>query len=252
MHPALYSWRDELAPTVVRLLAYLGGLAVLSIAAAQIFQSTPVMVSIKTASKPEWLAIERPFPAFALSIPEAAGAPDNYAVSRNIRGGGRKDVLSLGEPGGIAPYLEIEIYRPGREIRRFPDAASAIAERAADLAPVSEIRAEEPVESKFGPLSVFAFSTGTNPSRHCLAFVRSYDDPRLQLSGRFCQGGDFVDRGTLSCALDRLSLLAAGSEPKIGALFARAELRRNFCGQRNLLLAPTPKYRALWGKTAQH
>lgn len=81
--------------------------------------------------------------------------------------------------------------------------------------------------------------------------MRAYDDPLLQLSGWFCQGGaDFVERSTLACALDRLTLLSAGSEPKVGALFAQAELNRSFCGQRNSLLAPTPKHRALWGKNA--
>ena len=94
--------------------------------------------------------------------------------------------------------------------------------------------ADDALASKFGPLSIVTFVTSIGPSRHCLGFVRAYDDPRLQLSGWFCQGGaDFVERSTLACALDRLTLLSAGSEPKIGALFAQAELNRSFCGQRN-------------------
>jgi hypothetical protein len=68
----------------------------------------------------------------------------------------------------------------------------------------------------------------------------------LQLSGWFCRGGDLIERATLSCALDRLTLLAAGSEPKIGVLFAKAELHRSFCGQRDPILASTPKYKLLW------
>ena len=77
--------------------------------------------------------------------------------------------------------------------------------------------------------------------------MRDYDDPRLQLSGWFCQGGaDFIERSMLACALDRLTLLSAGSEPKVGALFAQAELNRSFCGQRNPILAATPKYHLLW------
>jgi len=67
------------------------------------------------------------------------------------------------------------------------------------------------------------------------------------LSGWFCQGGEsFIERSTLACALDRLSLLSAGSEPKVGALFAQVELNRSFCGQRDTILASTPKYKALW------
>jgi hypothetical protein len=50
-----------------------------------------------------------------------------------------------------------------------------------------------------------------------------------------------VDRGMLACALDRLSLLSAGSEPKLGALFARAELKRTYCGQNSVFVAATRK-----------
>jgi hypothetical protein len=49
-----------------------------------------------------------------------------------------------------------------------------------------------------------------------------------------------------TCALDRLTLLSAGSEPKVGALFAEVELHRSFCGQRDPILAETPKYKLLW------
>jgi hypothetical protein len=118
MHPALHSWRADLRSTVVRVLAYLGGIAVLSIAAAQFFQSPPVR-SAKPVSQPHWVEIERPFPAFALSIPEAADVPASYVIRRHAAGGGRKDIMALGEPDGVAPYLQVEIYRPGSEISRF-------------------------------------------------------------------------------------------------------------------------------------
>ena len=75
--------------------------------------------------------------------------------------------------------------------------------------------------------------------------MRAYDDPLLQLSGWFCQGGaDFIERSTLACALDRLTLLFAGSEPKADALFARSELNRSYCCQRYPILASTPKYKS--------
>ncbi len=90
------------------------------------------------------------------------------------------------------------------------------------------------------------FDTSIGIARHCLGFVRAYDDPRLQLSGWFCRGGESIRRSTLACALDRLTLLSAGSEPKVGALFAQAELNRSFCGQHDPILAATPKYKLLW------
>jgi hypothetical protein len=247
MHPALHSWREELPAALVRLLAYLGALALLSIAAAQVFRPVPVMTHRFTpANRSEWIEIERPFPAFALSIPEAADSPTTYAIRRNLRGGGRKDILTLGEPDSVAPYLQVEIYRPGSEIIAFADLQNDIATDAAALGPSHEQLSSEPLTSKFGPLSILTFDATKGTPRRCLAFARDFSDPRLQLSGWFCQGQDFVQRSTLACALDRLTLLSAGSEPKVGALFAKAELNRSFCGQNDPILAPTPKYRLLW------
>ena len=42
-------------------------------------------------------------------------------------------------------------------------------------------------------------------------------------------------------ALDRLTLLSAGSDPGIAKLFAHAEQKRHFCGLRDPLLHATPK-----------
>ena len=125
MHPALHSWRDELPSSPVRLLAYLGAIAVLSIGAARVSQPT-TMNSVEPVHHPEWIEIERPFPAFALSIPEAADVPATYAIRRHAEGNGRKDILSLGDPDSAAPYLRVEIYRPGSEIRRFADPEAEI------------------------------------------------------------------------------------------------------------------------------
>jgi hypothetical protein len=245
MHPALHSWRGDFSAAFVRLLAYLSGLAVLSMAAAQLFNS-PAIAPVPV-SHPVWTPIERPFPAFALSIPEAAGAPSTYAILRHTDGGGRKDILTLGEPDSAAPYLQVEVYRPGDEISSFAGPKATISDAAAALGPVGVRREEEPLASKFGPLTMVAFETSKGTPRHCLAFVRDYDEPRIQLSGWFCQGGaDFVEHATLACALDRLTLLAAGSEPKVGEVFARAELNRSLCGQRDPILAATPKYKLLW------
>lgn len=246
MHPALYSWRDELPAHFVRALAYVGGLAALSIAAADFFQSPPVTSDIKPVHRSDWIEIERPFPAFDLSIPEAAGQPSSYTIRRHAAGNGRKDILTLGEAGAATPFLQIEIYRPGNEPVSAAGEATAIAADAAGLGPAAITPLAEPLASKFGPLTIVGFETSVGTARHCLGFVRDYDDPKLRLSGWFCQGDGFVAHSTLACALDRLTLLAAGSEPKIGALFAQAELNRSYCGQREPLLAATPKYRVLW------
>lgn len=247
MHPALRSWRDEMPFSFVRLLAYLGAIALLSMAASHLFQSPKVITAIKPVHQSVWIDVERPFPAFALTIPEAADVPATYAIRRHAEGNGRKDILTLGEIDSSAPFLQIEIYRPGSEIVGFADATAEIVAGAAALAPTDVGRIEKPLGSKFGPLTVVRFIASQGMPRRCLGFVRAYQDPRLQMSGWFCQGGDeFIEQSTLACALDRLTLLAAGSEPKIGALFAQAELNRTYCGQRDPILAATPKYHLLW------
>jgi hypothetical protein len=248
MHPALRSSREDLPSSFVRLLAYLGAGALLSIAGAHVFQPPKnVMGAIRQVHQPEWVEIERPFQAFALSIPEAMDAPASYSIRRHTRGSGRKDILTLGDSDGAGPYFLVEIYRPGTEIFRSLDPQTETIANADALGPVDVERANEPLASKFGPLTIFSFATSKGTPRHCLGFVRTYRDPRLELSGWFCQGGgEFIEQGTLACALDRLTLLAAGSEPKVGALFAQAELNRSYCGQRDPILAATPKYDLLW------
>ena len=245
MHPALFSWREELPSLFMRFCAYLGGLAVLSMVAARFFQPPPVAPILPP--RPDWVTIERPLPAFALDIPEAARAPASYLIRRNPESGGRKDILSLGEALAEAPYLQVEIYRPGRELPGFAVMPSDLHEHALDAGAVGDFRTEAPLPSKFGPLSIAAFDLIEAPLRHCLGFLRDFDDPPLQISGRFCQGGaDYIERSTLACALDRLTLLAAASESKLGALFARAELNRSFCGEHDPIIAATPKYKLLW------
>lgn len=231
----------------MRGLAVLCGIAVLSFTAARIFQTPAVIAATNVPARPDWIEVERPFPAFALSIPEAADAPAAYAIRRHAKGGGRLDILTLGEPDSAAPYLQVEVYRPGTEPFRFGEAASEVMARAAELAPAELTAQAEPLDTKFGPVSIATFRTGKGKQRSCIGFARGHYDPMLQLFGWFCQGGtEFISRSTLACALDRFTLLFAGSEPKVGTMFAQAELKRSYCGQRNLLVVPTPKHKALW------
>lgn len=251
MHPALRDRGEDLHATLLRLLAYVCGLAVLSIAAAHVFQPPPPDVVVVSKPSSDWIEVERPHPAFDLTIPEAADAPQSYAIRRHRTGNGRKDILGLGDPNGAGPYLHLEVYRPGTEIEAFKDPIDEVASRTMDMRIEGLRPSEEPLSSKFGPMSIVTFDT-RDVLRRCLGFARTYDDPRLEIVGWFCQGGsELIERSMLTCALDRFTLISAGSEPKVGALFARAELQRQFCGQRSTLLAPTPKYKMLWAAIAQ-
>jgi hypothetical protein len=246
VHPALYSWREQLPAAFVRALAVFCALVVLSIGCAWLVRPPALRIAAQPAPTSGWTEVERPFPAFSLFIPEAGDVPSHYAIRRDANGG-RLDILSLGEPDGTGLSLQVEIYRPGNEAAPFRDVGAEVTARATQLAPSNVTAEPEMLDSKFGPLSLATFNAGTETPRACVAFAHAYDDPHLQIFGWFCQAGEEpVSRETLACALDRLTLLSAASEPKVTALFAQAELRRTFCGQRSPLLAPTPKYRMLW------
>jgi hypothetical protein len=63
MHPALRSWRNDLLPNFVRLLAYLGAIALM---AGAHFSKSPKVMGAITPVHQGWIDIRRPFAAFAL------------------------------------------------------------------------------------------------------------------------------------------------------------------------------------------
>jgi hypothetical protein len=152
-------------------------------------------------------------------------------------------VLSWGEPAGSSAYVMVEIYRPGSEGERFIDAPSEIAARIIDFHVADDVKPAGKVESKFGPVPLVDFATvQKGEPRRCLGFARAFDEPPMQIAGWYCSAStEVVDRAHVACALDRLTLVSAGSDPKLAEFFARAELKRNFCGQRNPILAATPR-----------
>lgn len=226
----LCMFANELRATLARTIAYGAALAAFALIVVEI--AAPRGGPVKTA-RPEWIEVIRPLPAFALTIPEFE-AP-RYAIWRHASGIGRKDVMSFGEPAG--PTATVEIFRGDVE---EDDVTSSI----------SELRLSAPraspnsIDTKFGPVRV---ETAIEDGRNCLRVSRKYEELRFEITGTFCSAGmELVDHGLVACALDRLSLVSAGSEPRLATLFARAELRRTFCGQRSVFLAATPKLTAGW------
>jgi hypothetical protein len=235
----LYS---DFSATLVRILAYLGALAVLAVVTAELFRSASVAAAVEPTPRAEWIDVAKPFPSFSLSMPELAESGYAYGMRRHATGGGRRDIMSWGELNGAGPHLMVEIYRPSTEFIRFGDARQEIAARTDGQISAVALKPVETIDSKFGSMSLIEFSVKDEPGRQCLGFVRPFEQPRMQLLGWYCTSGpELIDRGLIACALDRLTLLAAGSDAKVGELFARAELKRNFCGQRSPLLAATPK-----------
>ena len=225
----------EFRAVTVRVTAYGLALAAMGLIAMELTTRGSLVAE---AADSEWIAVNKPFAAFALALPGFESA--RYASWRHANGGGRKDVLTFGDLGSSGATAVIELYRAGGE----PDAASdtditaSIGQLRLSAAPVPNS-----IDTKFGEVTVEPFAdSAPGGARQCLRFSRSFEEPRFELSGWFCSAGqEMVGRGTVACAIDRLSLVAAGSEPRLGALFARAELKRSFCGQQSVLLAATPK-----------
>jgi hypothetical protein len=233
----------DIRATIVRMLAYMGALAILAIAAASLFGAPSGVAALRPAPPPEWINVERPKPAFDMQMPELAAEGFNYAILRRGADGARKDVLTWGEPAGSGPYAMVEIDRPGSVRERFIDASSEIAARIVNFTVTDDVKPAGEIDSKFGavPLVDFAIAVHGQP-RRCLGFARPFSDPPLQIAGWYCSANERpVDRATLACALDRLTILSAGGDGKVAGLFARAELKRTFCGERNPILAATPE-----------
>jgi hypothetical protein len=238
----------DIRATIVRVLAYMGGLAILAIAAASFFRPPSGVAAIQPAPVTEWVNVDRPHPAFELQMPELSSERSDYAILRRTADGARKDELSFGEIDGSGPYVMVEIYRPGPAGERFIDAPSEIAARILPFAVTDDVKPAGQIESKFGTVALvdFAIAAQNTPhaaSRRCLGFARAFNQPVVQIAGWYCSAGEeVVDRSALACALDRLSIFSAGGDDQLAGLFARAELKRSFCGQRNPILAATPEH----------
>lgn len=228
----------EIGATAVRVGAYIGALVALALLAQEVFRTAPV-AAVEPQLRPDWVQIERPAAAFQAILPEL-GDEGRYTIKRHERGGGRKDIITFGEPGRTTRYVMLEIYRPGEETPDFSDAVSEIAARAEDFAPPEAVHASFPIDTKFGAIDTADFPA-SRAGGQCVGFVRSFTAPRLQLAGLSCNMDTLVDRAALACILDRLTLLTSGSDPKVAGVFARAEVNRKFCGQRDPLMYATPK-----------
>jgi hypothetical protein len=225
----------EFHAVLLRVTAYGCALAAMGLVVAEVM--TRGHVAAETADT-EWVEVNKPFPAFALAIPEFHES--HYTIWRHANGGGRKDVMTFGDLGSARATAVVELYRAGGEPEvGDTDVTASIGELRLSTRPALP----GTIDTKFGEVAVAPF-TDRAPSgaRQCLRFFRAFEEPRFELSGWFCNAGDeLVDRRMIACAIDRLSLVAAGGEPKLGALFARAELKRTFCGQQSVFLAATPK-----------
>jgi hypothetical protein len=255
IHPALTSFADECVATLARLIAYIGALILLGIVGLHLWDELPVVGIIEPAGKPGWSVASRSRPAFAVSSFDPAEKSETYEIFRRPEGG-RKDVFHWG-PQGEKPVAELELYRPGAEFSQseaFP--SEALSSKALELEIAvrmngegrGELEAAGVVDSKFGTVTLLRLAGNPDGAKACLGFIKRFGDPALQISGWSCQGsGLAARRAAIGCMLNRLTLLAAGNEPKLAELFARAELRRGSCAT-----AATPAVSADWVMGAEN
>lgn len=232
IHPALRDFAGECRAVAVRIMAYVAGLAVLAMIAADLFAAAPVALHAEApgvfAAAPGWIEASRPHPAFAVSKIDLADKTEAYIILRHPEGG-RRDVLSWSAAPGEPPIAGLEIYRPGGEIDAFADPAAGLALRMAG-SQGSEVEPAGVIDTKFGPVALLRLSGAAADRQSCLGFTRAFDNPNIRLSGWSCQAQPAaVQRAFLGCTLNRLTLLSAGNDPRLAELFAHAELKRDTC-----------------------
>lgn len=231
IHPALRDFADECRAVAVRIMAYVSGLAVLAMVAADLFAAAPVALHAETlgvAAAPGWIEASRPHPAFAVSKIDLTDKTEAYTILRHPEGG-RRDILGWSVGPGERPIAGLEIYRPGGEIDAFADPAVELAARMADTQ-AGEVEPAGVIDTKFGPVALLRLSGAAADRRACLGFARAFESPNIRISGWSCQAQPAAaQRAFLGCTLNRLTLLSAGNDPRLAELFARAELRRDTC-----------------------
>ena len=242
MQAASRSIALEISATLMRLTFYVFSLVVFAGGATRLYQVTARLGS-EVEPPATWINVERPHPAFQLVMPELAGSASNYTIARRPADGARRDRLTYGNVAEPGPYMLVEIYRPGPRGEHFLDAPSEVAARIIDFTVTDDVKPAGRIASKFGPVPLVDFAIADEGvTRRCLGFARPSDAPAMEIAGWYCSAGEeVVDRTTLGCALDRLTILTAGGDRKLDQLFARAELNRTFCGRRSPILAATPE-----------
>ena len=227
IHLALAAFADEVVGTLARLIAYVGTLALLCIAGLAALGQIPDLRDDAPADKPGWSVADRSHPAFTLSKPDSSEKTNSYIILRHPEGG-RRDVLSWASEAG-RPVAELEVYREGGE---FDVARPATADLAVQMGLGAATSLEQAglIDTKFGPVALFRPVATDNGAPACLGYLKRSEEPALQISGFSCRGDTLpARRAAIACMLNRLTLLAAGNEPKLAEMFAHAELKRRAC-----------------------
>jgi hypothetical protein len=240
--PLVSRFVDELHKTLIRLFTYVAVLGGVGVAVAAWLVDVPsISNGDRSEHKSEWIESTRPQPAFAMEAGEFPSAP-RYLIRHHQGGGGRKDVLSWGSPRGPERYLRIEIYRPGTEHDGAAEPNLEAALRAGAFPVQGEARSVGSLPTKLGAFSVVELGGDAHGARRCLGLARAFAEPPLQIAAWHCDSAPVATvRTSIACALDQLTLLSAGGDARLAGLFARADQKRIFCGDKRPSLPTAPK-----------
>ena len=174
--------------------------------------STPVYGRPGSRSRSHGRPLQLSMPGF--------GEPTSYAIRRHTDGGGRKDILTLGEPDDPTPFVRLRSIAPdsepdsfgraGRTSLNTPPSSARGADCAARTADQQIRREALRLRIRDRPVSANCVGfSATSTIRACRSPAGS--------AGRRAS----VRASTMSCALDRLTLMSAGSDPEIGGCSLR-------------------------------
>jgi hypothetical protein len=240
---ALSRFVDELHKTMARVFAYLVVLGATGfVGIAWLADLSAISRGDRSEQKSEWIETPRPQPAFAMTAGDFAASDPHYLIRRHPDGGGRKDVLTWGTAIGAERYLRIEIYRPGAEHDNAAEPDPDTVARLGEVALPGEAKTAGSLPTKLGAFSVVELGSDAQTNRRCLGAVRSFPELPLRIAGWHCDSAPApAIRATIDCALDQLSLLTAGGDVRLAGLFARADQKRTFCGDKRPSLSIAPK-----------
>jgi hypothetical protein len=191
--------------------------------------------------KPAWAPIIRPIRLFTLEAPELAQLAPNYEAIRSMIGDGREDHLSFGAAALTeAPFMRIAVYRAGSEASEPAPFATDLSRRTAAAGLLAaKVTPGETMHPKFGEMQTAELKLSTKGiERSCLGYRRAVASESLRITGWYCAPtGSFAGRASLSCLIDRLTLISAGEDTALRNGFVAAEQRRITCGKIPLLAA---------------
>ena len=196
------------------------------------------------APRPRWVDIAKPYPFYTIDAVEFSKAQKSYAAQRLDVGAGRRDMITLGNFGGAAPWLHLTIRRFGSTVGDQTDFFVDITRRAAEAGiAVSHSALPGQIATRFGPLDYASVRLERGEvAAQCQAFRFADLGPDLAITGLYCaaNGHEPTPGGTV-CLLDRLNLAASGDDAALRKVFVAAELKREqFCAGSKYLVADIP------------